>query len=312
MLRRYIPASTGRSASGWHIPERQYFCRLQWLGPQHTSEVALKSNTHSSAHDGKLPTIGLLRASTNRPTSMRTVQIQRPKRIGEAIYALALICLAGCTPLYVWDTHTTATPIPQSADVAQLMREPVATLGPITPAGLQGLSPFLSRGLVAAISEASPSIQGIPSHEIVNLINGQGLAAEYAGLISGFVRSGILEREPLRRIGSAISSRYLLLPGVADFTQVLIDKFEIGGIKMVRNRVTTLRLWLQLWNTQTGQMIWESTGETTVSSALLRPERIVPLDEIGQKLWLRMIKDNLLQGKDRSRFFFTDQEQGNR
>src|SRR5688572_12025332 len=113
--------------------------------------------------------MGLLRASANWLTSMRTVQIQRPKRVGEAIYALALICLAGCTPLYVWDTHTTATPIPQSADVAELMRERIATLGPITPAGLQGLSPFLSRGLVAAISEASPSTQGIPSHEIVNL-----------------------------------------------------------------------------------------------------------------------------------------------
>jgi hypothetical protein len=208
--------------------------------------------------------------------------------------------------LYVWDTHTTSTPRPQSSDVAELARERVATLGPITPAGLQGLSPFLSHGLVAAIAEASPSMQGVPSYEIVNVINDQGLAAEYTSLISGFVRSGILEREPLRRIGSAIGSRYLLLSGLADFNQVLVDKFEIAGIKMVRNRVTTLRLWLQLWNSQTGQMVWESTGETTVASALLRPERIVRLDEIGQKLWLRMIKDNLLQGKERSRFFFTN------
>jgi hypothetical protein len=36
-----------------------------------------------------------------------------------------------------------------------------------------------------------------------------------------------------------------------------------------------------------------------VVSELLLPERIVPLDEIGQKLWLRMIQDNLLAEKTR-------------
>jgi hypothetical protein len=184
-----------------------------------------------------------------------------------------------------------------------LAREPVATLGPLTPAGLQGFNPFLSRGLVAAISEVSPPIRGIPIHETVNVVNGQGLAAEYADLISGFVRSGILERERLQRIGSALGSRYVLLPGLADFNQVVIDKFEIAGIKMVRNRVITLRLWLQLWDTQTGEIVWESAGEATVASQLLLPQRMVPLDEIGQKLWLRMVQDNLLTGETQARFF---------
>lgn len=228
------------------------------------------------------------------------VEAPPTKRMGGLIYAL--IFLAACSPLYTWDTHTTSTPRPQSSAVAALAREPVATLGFITPAGLQGFTPFLSRALIAAISEASPSIWGIPTHETVNVINGQGLAAEYADLISGFVRTGILERERLQRIGAALGSHYLLLPGLADFNQVLVDRFEIAGIKIVRNRVITLRLWLQLWDTQTGQIVWESTGEAIVASELLRAERVVPLDEIGQKLWLRMIQDNLLAEKT-SRFF---------
>ena len=138
------------------------------------------------------------------------------------------------------------------------------------------------------------------------MINGQGLAAEYADLISGFVRSGILERERLQRIGSALGSRYVLLPGLADFNQVLVDRFEISGLKIVRSRIMTLRLWLQLWDTQAGQIVWESAGEATVASELLLPQRIVPLDEIGQKLWLRMVQDNLLEGKTESRFLFSN------
>jgi hypothetical protein len=72
---------------------------------------------------------------------------------------------------------------------------------------------------------------------------------------------------------------------------------------MVRNRVITLRLWLQLWDTQTGQIVWESTGEVNVASELFLPQRVVPLDEIGQKLWLRMIEDNLLAEKTQSHLF---------
>jgi hypothetical protein len=56
------------------------------------------------------------------------------------------------------------------------------------------------------------------------MINGQGLSAEYGELISGFVWSGILERERLQRLGSTLGSRYVLLPGLADFNQILIDR----------------------------------------------------------------------------------------
>jgi hypothetical protein len=38
-----------------------------------------------------------------------------------------------------------------------------------------------------------------------------------------------------------------------------------------------------------------------VATKLLSSEQIVPLDEIAQKLWLRMIQDNLLEGKSGSR-----------
>jgi hypothetical protein len=55
---------------------------------------------------------------------------------------------------------------------------------------------------------------------------------------------------------------------------------------MVRNRVITLRLWLQLWDTHTGEIVWESTGEANVASEFFLPQRIIPLDEIGEKLWL--------------------------
>jgi hypothetical protein len=234
------------------------------------------------------------------------IQISLTSRFRGIIPLFAAALLAGCTPLYVSDTHSTSTPRAQFFDVAELAREPVATLGVLTPAALQGFNPALSHALIAALSEASPPIRGIAAHETVNTLNEQGLAAEYGTLIAGFGRGGILERKPLQRIGSALSSRYVLLPGLAEFNQVIIDRLSIYGWNFIQSRVTTLRLWLQLWDTQTGKILWESAGEVTVATKLLRSEQIVPLDAIAQKLWLRMIQDNLLEEKTGSRLLFSN------
>jgi hypothetical protein len=217
-----------------------------------------------------------------------------------AMLAFSLALFGGCTPLYLWDTHTTSTPRAQSFDVGELEREPVAAFGLLAPAGLQGFNPSLSHALFAALAEASPPIRGISTREMLNALNEKGLAAEYTELISGFARSGILEREGLQRIGSALGSRYMLLPGLAEYNQVIIDRLALSGWKLIQSRVITLRLWLQLWDTQSGRILWESAGEITVATELFRPERTVPLDEIAQKLWLRMIQDNLLEAKTRS------------
>lgn len=208
---------------------------------------------------------------------------------------LSAIFSAACsTPFYMSDAHITSTPRPPSVDMAVLACEPVATLGIAAPASLQGLSPTVSHALTAAFAQASPPIRAVPMPEVLNRLTDRGLAAEYADLLAGYGRSGIPERERLRRIGAALGSRYLLQPGLAEFNQALLDKFEFTGLKIVRTRISALRLWLQVWDTQTGHILSESTGELTVAAPVLRQETTVSLDDIAQKLWSRIIRDGLL------------------
>jgi len=210
------------------------------------------------------------------------------------ILAISIALFAGCGPPRTWDAHTTSSLPPASLDLATLTDERVATLGVVTPPALQGYAPALSHALVAALAQATPPLLAQPIPETLNALNQQGLAAEYADLLSGFGRNGMLERKRLQSLGSALRSRYVLLPGLAGFDEVLTDSFEISGLKIVRSRISTLRLWLQLWDTQTGRLLWESSGEARVASELLRPDRSVPFDETAQKLWLRMIREGLL------------------
>ena len=223
---------------------------------------------------------------------------------GTALAFTAALLAAGCGPVYLSDTYATSTPRPESFDVGALASEPVATLGVVAPASLQGFSPTLSLALAAALAEVSPPIREIPTFETINRLSDQGLEAEYADLLTGFARNGVLERQKLRRVGSGLRSRYLLLPGLAQVDETIIDKFEAAGLKLLRNRVTTLRLWLQLWDAQTGHIVWESAGEITVSTVLLSPKQAVPLEETIQKLLFGMIQDGLLRGKTETEYYF--------
>src|SRR5262249_19602703 len=184
--------------------------------------------------------------------------VTRPSR---PIIVLAVALLAGCTPIYTWDTNTTSTARSPSFDIGELAHRPVATIGVVAPGGLAGYSIALSHAPIDALSHASPPIRGIPAHEIANAINDQGFSTEYGELLSGFARTGILERERLQRIGSALGFRYLLVPGLAELNHVVLDRFEIAGIKVIRLRLTMLRVWLQLWEARTGHIVWESSGE---------------------------------------------------
>ena len=230
---------------------------------------------------------------------MRNIEIQSglTKRSAGAVLVVALSLLAGCTPLYSSDTNIAGTPKPQSFDVA----ERVAALDIIAPVSLQGLAPLLGNALSTALEEADPPIRATSFRETGNRLNEQGLAGDYANLVSGFAQSGILESERLGRIGAALGSRYVLLPGLAEFDENVIDRFEALGLKVVRNRVITLRVWLELWDTKTGQNLWESSGEVTVVTTVLAAKQTIPLDTIARNLWLRMIQDGLLGGKTRLR-----------
>ena len=180
--------------------------------------------------------------------------------------------LAGCDPPYLSDTYATSTPKPASLDTADLARMPVVVLAFMAPGNLQGLGPTLSHAISGALAEVNPPIREISTDETLNQLTDKGLATEYADMRAGFARNGMLDRQRLRRIGLGLGSRYVLLPGVAEFNEEILDKYEAAGIKLLRNRVTTLRLWLQLWDSQTGHIVWESSGEVTVASRVFEPK----------------------------------------
>jgi hypothetical protein len=207
-------------------------------------------------------------------------------RVVSVALAVAAVLSAGCS-LYPPTVHLTAAPRPPAIDMNALACQPILAFRVVAPSSIQGLGPTVSYALVSVLLGGSPPIWVVPTTEMLNRLGDDGLGAEYDDVLSGFTRNGMLPREPLRRIGAAMGARYALLPGLADFGQTLADKFELEGIKLVSTRVSTLRLWLQLWDTRTGHILWQSTGELTLASRIVRAQESVSLDELARILWSR-------------------------
>jgi hypothetical protein len=213
--------------------------------------------------------------------------------------ALAVACSAilGCSrPLHLADDHVTSAARIKALDIRALTCEPVTTLGVVAPGGIQGLTPTIAHALTTSLSRTKPPVRVVPMPETLSRLADHGLTGEYGDILAGFGRTGMLERERLQRIGAALGSRYVMQPGLAEFSQSLFDQFELWGIKIVRNRIATLRLWLQIWEAPTGHLLWERTGELTTSVPVFQQDTTMSLDDMAQKLWALMLEKDLFEG----------------
>ena len=104
----------------------------------------------------------------------------------------------------------------------------------------------------------------MPAQELTKRINREGLAGEYAKLRADYELSDILDGVgTLRKIAAAIGVRYVFRPRLAAFSQTMTDRFKFPGFDLLitQTRSSNMRISLQLWDAETGELIWGSMAE---------------------------------------------------
>jgi hypothetical protein len=177
----------------------------------------------------------------------------------------ALLLTAGCAGPLKQIGETSLICKAASFDASALEREQAAVLNAVVGFGLEGYSQQVSRSLDVAVKKVRPSFQVMPAHETLSRINRAGLAGEYAAMVSDFQLTGILDREILQRIGQSLGVRYFFQPGLAGFSQSMSGRFSIFGLRVFQTRVSVLRLSAQIWDAQSGEIVWEACGEATLA-----------------------------------------------
>lgn len=205
--------------------------------------------------------------------------------------AAPLLFLIGCAgPLRQWGSETSLVSRAPGFDPAFLSQRRVAVLNALVGFGYEGFSHQVSRSLSRTLREGHNASSVLSPQDTISRINQAGLAKDYTDLVGAYMQSGVLQHDVLRRIGEALMVDYVFQPIMASFEQSVWERFSFLGIRLFQTRVSVLRLSVQLWETKTGAIAWESSGEATLAGEDVREYRI-PFEDIAHRLWGQILKD---------------------
>ena len=184
-----------------------------------------------------------------------------------AFLILIAVLTVGCSSsFYGWHVRTNSSLPSPTFDRAVLTQHPVAIFGALAPPPLLGSETGLDSILAEVLKTVAPSFKIIPPRETASLVTRNDLAAEYTQMRSQALQSHLLDRGSLKKLGMAIGARYVFQPKLIAFMQIMKDRWELPPIalKVSRIRSSIMRLSLQLWDMQTGELIWTSLAEASL------------------------------------------------
>jgi len=216
---------------------------------------------------------------------------------------LLSIFLTGCaSSLYGWQVRTNSTPMPPSFQPAVLEQHPVAVFGALTPTPLRGNEVTLSYELSEILHKVAPNWKVVSPQECIKRINKERLAGEYARMRAEYEHSNMLDSDVLRKIASVLGVRYVFQPHLAAFSQTMTDRwsFPLFDIRLTQTRSSIMRISLQLWDAETGEVVWASMAETTMQDEAMSQDPVY-LEAIARVSLGSMVED-LINRKTASKY----------
>jgi hypothetical protein len=204
-------------------------------------------------------------------------KISPPRVLFFLTLVLLITSAAGCSSsAFGWHVQTYSTAHRSSFDYKILERQPVAIFGALGMIPIAGNEVGVSNFLAEVLSKVAPGIQVIDPLESVTRINKSGLGEVYGKMHEGAMWSNILAQEPLQRLGAAVGARYVFQPRVMLFNQSMTDRWAIPifGVRISQTRATVLRLALQLWDAETGALLWFSAAEGTMQGEAMSQDPV--------------------------------------
>lgn len=200
-----------------------------------------------------------------------------------ASLVLLCMCAAGCSSsLYGWQVRTNSTPTAPSFYQTPVDEKRAAILPALSTGTLRGTEVSLSPILADILKKLTPNWKVVGEQESLTGINKQGLGMEYIRMRWDAEQSHLLDRDSLRKIGAALGVQYIFQPRLAAFTQAMINRAEFPGfsIRLVQTRSSLMRISLQLWETESGELVWSSAAETIMESEALSQDPVFLEDAV--------------------------------
>ncbi len=130
------------------------------------------------------------------------------------------------------------------------------------------LAGLLYTALVKYAGPAGPRIVSLDA--VQSSINNTGLWSDFKLMYSEYQETSVLRKDLLAKIGQTAGARYVLFPRLLRFQSETFDRAVILGISFLRTRQSSVDIHAQIWDTETGEAIWEGASEGAIASEVVR------------------------------------------
>jgi len=147
----------------------------------------------------------------------------------------------------------------------------------ITPSSITGQEEdkqALALAFTEVLLKMRPDLNVITLPQTLSAVNRQALTREYRQMFEDYRLTGIFDREILQKVAKVTKTRYLAQLKLGAFRQESKNRFGMMGIRVLETKTSTIRLFLQIWDSLDGSIAWEGAQESTVSHESLAEEYV--------------------------------------
>lgn len=196
----------------------------------------------------------------------------------QALLAIGLVLLltacAGPKP----DPQPTIIPTTQvltlNLRVEDLRLGGIAFITPTSVTGQEEDKQALALSFTEVLQNIRRDLRVVPLPQTLSAVNHKGLTREYRQMFDDYRSAGIFDRETLQKVGKATGTRYLGQLKLGALRQESRGRWGFLGVRVVETKTSTIRLFLQIWDTTDGSVAWEGAQESTVSHESMAEEYV--------------------------------------
>jgi heme-degrading monooxygenase HmoA len=147
----------------------------------------------------------------------------------------------------------------------------------ITPSSITGQEEdkqALALAFTEVLLQMRPDLGVMPLPQTLSAVNREGLTREYRQMFEDYRLTGIFDRETLQHVAKVTKTRYLAQLKLGAFRQESKSRFGFLGLRVLETKTSTIRMFLQIWDSQDGSVAWEGAQESTVSHESMAEEYV--------------------------------------
>ena len=134
---------------------------------------------------------------------------------------------------------------------------------PTTITGMEEDKQYLALTFSHALKKLRPELKIADLSKALGAINTSNLTKSYAEMYQGYSVTGILNKKTLQKIGAVTENRYICQLKLSHFKSEAQGRLGLLGFAMFDTEKANLRLFVQIWDSFKGIIVWEAAQELT-------------------------------------------------